>query len=320
MYIYIDLCEAFNCEMCGACCRNDWQVTLDEASYHRNAALFNTTGKNAEFQKAFVPIVGTGGLGEYAYIAKQANGGCWFLEDTNLCRLHAELGHDHLDNVCQIFPRYPMDTARGVELTLSFSCPAVLSMVSRRTEPLKVIRSERQPMPMKLDDYVVQVYPKQQPVYNPLRYYFELEHHFIDIVQCRSISLEERLQFLEDTVSIISNLRADDTLGQELNRIFQGNYELLDSKGAQEQLECKTADILLEHFFVNFIFKKPFYIYGLQRMRRLLQTIWQQVERARSCVEDPVMDMECTRADIMKLEFQYSHNRRLFGAGLTADM
>ncbi len=69
MYIYLDLFkeypeEAFTCEMCGACCRNDWLVTLDEASYQRNAQWFMAAGQSEEFQNAFVRQNGNKGLAE----------------------------------------------------------------------------------------------------------------------------------------------------------------------------------------------------------------------------------------------------------------
>lgn len=309
MYIYIDIVEGFSCEMCGTCCRNDWLVTVDEQHYRRNAELFMATGRSEEFPNAFIPLQGNS-LAEYAYIAKQASGGCWFLDASNLCRLHREAGHDHLDPVCQTFPRYPMSTARGIELTLSFSCPAVIRLASR-TAPLAMIRSERQPLALAPNNYVVEVYPHQQPAYSPLRYYFELEHHFIDIMQCRSITTGERLALIEKTVRAFGCLQQDDSFSQKLNRIFYTNYDYLDAKAADGQPGFhQIPDILIENFFVNFIFKKPFYIYGLECTAKLLGSIWQHIEKARRHDADPQEDIKRTQSVIMDIEFQYSHNRR----------
>jgi len=310
MYIYLDIVEDFVCKMCGSCCRNDWMVTLDEDSYHRNAQLFIKTGRSEEFNKVFIPLTDESGLGEYAYIGKKASGGCWFLADNNRCRLQVEAGHKHLDQVCQTFPRYPMNTARGTELTLSFSCPAVIRMASR-IKPLCFIRSEKSPITITTNSDVVHVYPAQQPAWNPLGYYFELEQHFIDMMQCRSISIGERLQMIKGTALAINCLPHDQSLGQGLNKIFYDNYELLDMMVASsQQSKHYIPEILLENFFVNFIFKKPFYIYGLQRTVQLLASIWQRIENARKVVADPRMDMECTKVIIMEVEFEFSHNRR----------
>ncbi|MBP2664037.1 MAG: hypothetical protein H6Q71_1985 [Firmicutes bacterium] len=159
---------------------------MDETSYRRNEALFTSTGRKAEFDQAFIRLKEAAGYGEYAYIAKQDRGGCWFLDTNNRCRLHKEAGHSHLDAVCQTYPRYPMSTSRGIELTLSFSCPAVLKLADRE-EPLAIIKADQQPMAFPENNYAVEIYPQQQSPWEPLHYYFELETHFIDILQCRSL-------------------------------------------------------------------------------------------------------------------------------------
>ena len=310
MYIYLDIIKEFSCEMCGSCCRREWSVTLDEESYQRNDRLFLATGRREEFKRVFIPLSDNSGLGEYAYIAKKTSGGCWFLADDNRCQLQGEAGHDHLDHVCQIYPRYPMDTARGTELTLSFSCPAVIKLASR-IAPLKIIRSEEKPIEITSGHDVAYVYPHQQPSSNPLRYYFEIEQHFIDMMQCRNMPIGERLQMVIETAQSINALAQDDCLGQELNKLFNHNYELLDAKmDNAAELVLKPSEILLENFFVNFIFKKPFYIYGLQRTGQLLLSIWKRIEKARQLVTHPKMDIECTKSIVMEVELEYSHNRK----------
>lgn len=310
MYIYIDIVKEFSCEMCGACCRNDWLVTMDEQSYQRNANLFMQAGKGEEFSKIFIPISGKRELGEYAYIVKKVSGGCWFLGEDNLCNLQAETDHNHLDAVCQTFPRYPMNTSRGMELTLSFSCPAVIKIASRIL-PLEIIRSQEAPMHINPNSEVVHVYPEQRPVYHPLRYYFEIEHHIIDILQCRKMTVGERIEFVNNTIEKISGLQQENTFSQKLNRIIDDNYVYLDSQEiAIEPIDCCTPDILTENFFINFVFKKPFYLYGLQGGRQLLGVLWQHIKDVRKHALHIAGDMQRTQRAIIELEFQYSHNRR----------
>lgn len=227
----------------------------------------------------------------------------------NSCRLQREAGHTHLDAVCQTFPRYPMNTARGVELTLSFSCPAVLNRASRQL-PLAVVRSERQPLTIPADSYVLEVFPKQYSAQHPLFYYFEIEHHLIDILQCRYMTLKDRLQFLFDTVKEIGLLPKDEQIGQKLNAIFQRNYKLFDTIAVEAPENCSDADILIENFLVNFVFRKPFYVYGLARTAELLEGIWQQLIKARGCLGNTAAELEIARSIIMSIEFQYGHNRQ----------
>ncbi|HML88327.1 MAG TPA: flagellin lysine-N-methylase [Methylomusa anaerophila] len=316
MYIYTDLCEHFACGMCGSCCRNDWLITVDEESYRRNALLFGKTGREEEFGKAFVPILNPNAncVGEYAYIAKQANGSCWFLNGDNRCRLQVEAGHGHLDAVCQTYPRYPINTTRGVELTLSFSCPTVLKL-AMRPQPLAIVRSEHAPLVFSLDSCVAAVYPRQQPPSDPLRYYFELEHHFIDILQCRGLTIEERLGLIETTVSGLLKIGRSDGINQGLDMIIHNNYTIMDSKSeaAGQWCACPTdmlTDILVEHFFVNFIFKKPFYLYGLERTAKLLRHMWGRFQARGKKESDRLGDMERICSVITAIEFEYGHNRK----------
>ncbi|MDR3561108.1 MAG: flagellin lysine-N-methylase [Negativicutes bacterium] len=308
LYFKTDIYDEFRCVMCGTCCRNDWLVTVDAGGYERNKALFAAAGKAAEFEKVFI-LLKDGGPGEYAAIAKQPDGGCWFLGSDNHCRLHREAGHGHLDPVCQLFPRYPVNTTRGVELTLSFSCPEVVRLVSRRA-PLAVIRSEEPGAYIPPDSFVAGVYPEQQPVDTPLRHYFELEHHFSDILQQRCLPLAERLDLLRATALALEGLKRDEEFRTELGRIIAANYRLLDAKAGAENAAPAEAEILLEHFFVNLVFKKIFYLHGLAEGVRLLSAVWGAIAAAREQAAEPAADLERTRAAVMAAEFEYSHHRR----------
>lgn len=308
MYLYIDIAEEFVCEMCGTCCRNNWLVTLSKESYQRNAEWFEARNANEEFNKAFV-LLRRRERGEYAFIAKQPNGACWFLETTNLCRLHREAGHEHLDTVCKTFPRYPMNTSRGLELTLSFSCPAVLKRIFR-IEPLVIVRSSQSPCLPSQGEYAAEVFPSQYSRSHPLYYYFELESHFFDIIQFRAMTIDERLEFLSSTVNNILKIPHDDFFGRSLHSVIEENYLFMDEKVFLLETDRCTPEILTEHFLANFIFKKPFYEYGLENAMRLLRLVWQTLKEARAAAESPSEDMEITQKTIMNMEFQYNHNRR----------
>lgn len=317
-YIYLEpaLYDRFSCEMCGTCCRNEWLVTLNEDSYYRNKQLFTVSGRSQEFEQAFIRL-SNGCRDEYAFIAKQqGEGGCWFLDSTNYCRLHREAGHEHLDSVCQIYPRYPIHTSRGMELTLSYSCPAVLKLVVQNNAPLTITRSEQPPKNMGFDTYAAQVFPRQQPKRSPLRYYFELEQHVIDILQSRCLTIQERLLFLQTVVGEILEAAKSDELDRLLQQIFFRNYQFLDEKAALQQAgqsgkpEETPADILLEHFLVNLVFKKVGFLYGLKSMVRLLQLACQYTAAAQQEVSGTSAKLARTEAAIVHLEIQYSHNRK----------
>ncbi|HWR39169.1 MAG TPA: flagellin lysine-N-methylase [Patescibacteria group bacterium] len=310
MYIYLDIVRDFNCAMCGACCRNDWMVTLDEESYRRNQEFFAARDDREEFEAAFTRLTGKMQPGEYAVINKKG-GACWFLSPDQSCWLHRQAGHEHLDSVCQTFPRYPMDTARGLELSLSFSCPEVLRLVAR-VQPLEIMRSETPPLAVREDVPTVAVYPEQRPIGHSLRHYFELEHHFIDILQWRGVPIAERLLLLQKTAAGLDSAEPGDmeAARQRLNQTFQNNYMYMDMQTVPPGTPaCFTAEILQEHFLVNLIFRKIFYLYGLTEAARLLVSFGQRLgDAARPFAAEAAV--EAVRRMILELELAFGHNRQ----------
>lgn len=310
MYIYPDIFPAFACACCGACCRRGWLVTVDEAAYNRNADLFTRTGRHAEFAAAF-RLLESGEPGEHAAIAKQPDGACAFLAADNRCRLHLEAGHAHLDGVCRLYPRYPMTTSRGVELTLSFSCPAVVRLATRQA-PLEIIRADRPPAGLEAidpGDFTISVFPGQQPPASPLGHYFELEHHFIDILQARALPLAARLALLGDTVAALRALRDPYTLLADLSRLTVTNYARLDAAGPTVP-ETGEADILTENFLVNLVFKKTFYRHGLAGGLAILAAASGEIAAARAGAADPADHYRLTRGAVIAHEYRHSHAAR----------
>jgi len=296
MYIYPEIYKDFSCRMCGTCCRNPWQVTMDRDSYLRNEALFADSGRQAEFAQAIIRLSESSGFGEYAYIAKQTGGSCWFLDQSNLCLLHKTAGHSHLDAVCRTFPRYPMSTARGIELALSFCCPAVVALADRE-QPLTIIRTEQSPAERVAEHYAVYVYPAQQQVNTPLYHYFEMETHFIDLMQCRAMAFNDRLDFLAATTQAVAALPQDQTFSHRLTALFSKNYDWLDELAAAcPPPAFLDGDGLVENFLVNFVFKKPFYLYGFDKTLQLLNYLYRQVVNANDVADA-----------IRQFEFQYGH-------------
>ena len=305
--------------MCGACCRNDWLVTVDEEAYGRNYRLFHQAGNIHEFTEAFVPLGSKAGLGEYAYIAKQADGACWFLEKDNRCRLHRQAGHNHLDSVCRTFPRYPMNTSRGLELTLSFSCPSVLEAASQDKQ-LSVVRADKLPLAVDEDSCVLQVFPRQKPGSSALRYYFELEQHFIDIMQFQPLPLTERVEMICQTACFLEKTPEGSQICQHLEQVFTRNYALMDNHAESAAVSVRQhskADALLENFIVNLIFKKTFYLHGLTGAAALLRRVWQEAAAPKSFSQDEEQRYRFTANVVAEIEFKYGHDRRAFWASGT---
>ena len=307
IYTYADFVPQFSCAMCGMCCRNDWQVTVDKESYYRNERLFSAQGRLEEFVRAFIPLQVQGNVGEYAFIAKGENG-CRFLAADNRCSLQLAAGHEHLDSVCRTYPRYPMATERGWDITLSFSCPAVLKAAAR-VEPLEFVRSADKPLEFDEAAAVAHVFPHHEPYCSIKRYYFELERYCIAVLQWRALEIGARLDFLSESLAEVAVTAGQDGSGLDISRIIRRRYEVLESLGEPPITTRFDAGILVEHFMVNLVFKKIGYLYGFEKMMKLLGEAWGRLE----CALDEPADSGLALAErlIMEFELQYSHNRKL---------
>ena len=309
MFVYLDIVADFACQQCGVCCNNDWLVTVDEAGYRRNRQLFAQAGQSNEFAEAFISLGSEAELGEYARIAKRPTGGCWFLTAENLCRLQQVAGHQHLDSVCQWFPRYPMDTQRGIELSLSFSCPAAVKLALREA-PLRIVRAESSPIPMLPVDFVRHVYPGQQKPQSILRYYFELEGHLIDLLQARQLPLTARLELVRSSLRQIDAWQDPAEFGQLLNQLIQANYAELDAAADKQALvQGGPASWLTENYCVNFLFRKNLYVHGincfLAQLDRMAQKIIPCMERSASANDTTELEQL-----IVAQELAWNHNSR----------
>lgn len=306
LFIYLDIVEKFVCSQCGRCCQNNWLVTVDEAGYRRNRELFAKLGRDEEFRQAFIPLQGEADYGEYARIAKRASGGCWFLTGDHLCRLQQWAGHEHLDTVCQWFPRYPMDTERGIELSLSFSCPTALQLALRE-EPLRIVRSGQSPLCMLPPDFVTYAYPSQYSEQHWQHYYFALEEHLIDIFQARRISWRNRLDVVRRSLDCLTGWGPADSVGQQLAKLCRNNYERLDALPPPTGDENIPAYWLVENCFVNFLFRKNLYSHGLTETLQQLELMQERLQTLMRRGSGRCLGTETVFEAIVQLEMEYNH-------------
>lgn len=307
VYLYLDIVGRFLCRQCGACCRHDWLVTVDEAGFRRNRELFRAMDREAEFRQAFVPLGPGGAYGEYAKVAKKSNGGCWFLTTQNLCSLQQLAGLDHLDDVCRWFPRYPMDTERGLEYSLSFSCPAALQLAMRR-EPLQVVRGSDPPLPVPQDGFAVRVYPGRHLETSALRHYFEIEANLVELLQQRQLPLPVRIGMVRDMLVQLAGLCQPGTMREDIRRLFREAFFRIGAEADGSRAECdRPVSWLIENYFVNFFFCKSLFRLGFERAV-------ERLDRMRDSLQDFLRETavpgetDSAAAIIVRMELEYNHN------------
>jgi Fe-S-cluster containining protein len=70
------------------------------------------------------------GTGE-PYRTRLVDGRCFFLDEANRCRIHAEIAYDAKPPVCRSFPLTVLDVAGNRYARLSFWCPTVAANVGK---------------------------------------------------------------------------------------------------------------------------------------------------------------------------------------------
>jgi len=114
--------EAFRCiaAQCPDSCCKEWSVDVDDAS----AAFYrNLPGPLGDRLRQVLQDT------EDGTVMTIQDGRCPMWREDGLCRIHAELGHDALCQVCREFPRLRHDYGTFAELGLELSCPEAARLI-----------------------------------------------------------------------------------------------------------------------------------------------------------------------------------------------
>jgi len=268
--------------MCGSCCKG-WRVFADEKS------LINLK-KNKKYIEN-IEDLHTGKI-------KFNSGVCSFLEtdesaNLELCNIHKNLGEKALPSTCKIYPRVVFFTERNLEnnsfeLSLSLSCPIVLKLINRdkKIDYLKVSNKGfiKKGTPFTNLGNAILLTKKGK-----INYYF-LENSMINIIQNRENSIYKRILKLKNMLFDVDEVLYEESyliyiINQLLKRkefvkkiefdlkgllklIKFKNINLINELGinvdssffSSEMIFTNREENILEHYIVNFLFSKEFFI------------------------------------------------------------
>lgn len=111
----------FECQQCGQCCRNKWNIGLEDAAL----AKFSAPEMRAvypDIDRRHVPFE-AGGF--HHRLVKDEKGACVFLTAQNTCGIHARVGREFKPGNCILFPYQFTRTPRGVTVGFVFDCTGV---------------------------------------------------------------------------------------------------------------------------------------------------------------------------------------------------
>ncbi len=126
MPIHLPLFQRFDCHHCGYCCRN---LVVNVSAEDRRRII----AAGWADRLSGTPLFETYRLfgRRYRRLAHRPEGGCVFLREDGLCRLHAETGAETKPLACRLYPFVPTPGVGSIRLDLRTDCPSVAANKGR---------------------------------------------------------------------------------------------------------------------------------------------------------------------------------------------
>lgn len=193
-------CLAASCR--DTCCRG-WRIDLSKNDYMALRRACSTPAHKARFQQGVRRVRGEDSAEtNYARLVLRDTR-CFFLGESGLCDLQLELGHDTLPEICRGFPRKITALPTGERAcSCSTACEAVTKALYQRREGLGFIQEPIPPKEQKTAAFALT---------GPLAvHYAALRELYIDILQDRTMSLQNRLLVLGLTLKDLAARSMDE--------------------------------------------------------------------------------------------------------------
>jgi len=143
----------YDCQMCGKCCSDFWDIPIDDESYERLSKInWKEYDKRFERINPFIDFSQEEtkqhtGNKDYKYSFKMLYDKCCFLGTKNKCLIQKYLGHESKSQVCKEFPFRFIDTPKGIYVGLSFACSSVVenrgTSLKEQEDLLQIIYQKR---------------------------------------------------------------------------------------------------------------------------------------------------------------------------------
>lgn len=371
--------KKFQCQQCGCCCVNKWNIYIDLKTIERAKRKYAELGKKEEINSMLKE-------NEQGQITMRFNqmGKCKALRNDGRCQWQLDLGYEYLSDVCKVYPRVIFASPRGLEFSLTFSCPAAAAAL-KQDEPVTFTLEEAATSefffmrPGQVEYYL----PERLPATDIKTHYFLIEAGLIRIVQDRSYTIGERLiligrtlgrlaalngsvQTEENVIATLASYKEIITMEknyelhlQTLQKVFEALIQrhetvreslkfllkavlLTDENGTStfwdrvesevvwfskdkyEKLvqKCMSANqeivsLILENYFVNFIFKKSFYQEDWQQVYFKMALLHGLIQFITVCLHSWKEEkdlQEVLLLAIIKVDFLVSHSSELINA------
>ena len=122
--------QNWDCHNCGGCCMQH-QIEITDVERDRILAQGWTEADGIPAGKPVIEKL-SGWFGRPRWrLAHRDDGGCVFLDEKGLCRIHAKFGEAAKPLACRIYPYAFHPAGKSVAVSLRFSCPSVVKSLGR---------------------------------------------------------------------------------------------------------------------------------------------------------------------------------------------
>lgn len=126
--------QNYDCSGCGDCCRGRFAIGISQADRDR---IVGQGWTDEELGLGGKPLFTPKGDG--FQLAHRADGACIFLQENNLCRIHARHGEPAKPLSCRLYPFTFVPLGNQVRVDVRFDCP---STATNRGRPINTHRPE----------------------------------------------------------------------------------------------------------------------------------------------------------------------------------
>jgi lysine-N-methylase len=220
--------QNWSCHNCGGCCRrHDIEITAEERARIEGQGWTPADGVPAG------PLIERSGgwlTPAVSRLAHRPDGGCVFLDDRGLCRIHAKFGEAAKPLACRLYPFVFHPAGQRIVVGLRYSCPSVVAdkgrALSERIAELKGLEREVVPEGAKRVD-PPEINPGQRLSWpDTLRVIDGLDR----VVADTAVPLRERLLRLEFLARMLDQARFEKIAGGRVDELL----ELLSNASGEE--------------------------------------------------------------------------------------
>lgn len=223
-------CIGGDCE--DTCCAG-WSIEVDEGTYKKYKKVKNSPIR-ARLDKDLVDRKNKS-TPEFAAKIKLKNNRCAFLSKEGWCDIYSELGENYLSHTCTLYPRTINKINNRMEYGLTFSCPEAARVILLNEAPITFDEPES-PLNEAVLSAVLTVNEDKGQKWQD--YFISIRQMMIELIQDRSLALEERLVTLGDFMAGLTKLSN------------QGNVRKIPSfiqSYQKEQMSLKTIKVIKGH-------------------------------------------------------------------------